>query len=292
MAFIFNGGGLMQVWIPLLSSLTIFGMVILFSQSLGAFWDSITRRYVADLTVYLEALSIDRSKVPMLLRWWGISILTVIVVLGVLLGMPPLALGAAYLVFVAPRLILQSMIDRRRTLLRDQMVAATTALANCCRAGLALPQALASVANESPPPLSLELKQIVTEYEHGRPLPEAIESTKVRLNLDSFTIFCVAMLVAIERGGKLTDSLERISHSLQENQRLERKLAAETASGKNVVRLLALFPLGFLAFLFLVKPDQTVLVFQSYFGQTIMLMVMLLVYASVRWSQRIMDLGI
>jgi tight adherence protein B len=282
----------MNILMPLVSSSLVFVTVILCIQSLGQVWDSITKHYVADLTKSLEALSIDRSRIPLFLRWWGLSILFVCVTLGIFLGMPPLALGAGYLLYVAPRLILHALIERRKTKLRDQMVSATVALANGCRAGLSLAQALETVARETPEPLAAELKQIVTEYECGRPLPEAIADTKERLNLDSFTLFAMAMLVAIERGGQLTDSLDRISHSLQETQRLERKLAAETASGRNVVMLLTGFPMFFLAFLFLTKPTETMMVFQSLFGQCIMLLVMVLVYASVRWSQKILNIGL
>ncbi len=41
-----------------------------------------------------------------------------------------------------------------------------------------------------------------------------------------------------EGKGKITDALERISRSLQENQRLERKMEADTASGRKVIIIL------------------------------------------------------
>jgi Flp pilus assembly protein TadB len=66
-------------------------------------------------------------------------------------------------------------------------------------------------------------------------LPESLRAAKDRLNIDSFTLFAAAILVSLERGGRITDALERISHSLQELQRIERKLEVDTASGKKVV---------------------------------------------------------
>ena len=99
---------------------------------------SVTRRYVADLTPKLDSLSLDRSQLPGYLRIWGISLVAAFVVVAFVFGMPPVALAAVYLVYVAPRIILDFMIRRRRALLRDQMVTATIALANTSRAGLSL----------------------------------------------------------------------------------------------------------------------------------------------------------
>ncbi len=65
-------------------------------------------------------------------------------------AMPPVAIAAVYLVYVAPRIILDLMIRRRRALLRDQMVTATIALANTSRAGLSLAQGLETVGKETP----------------------------------------------------------------------------------------------------------------------------------------------
>jgi tight adherence protein B len=202
------------------------------------------------------------------------------------------ALAAVYIVYVAPRIALDLMIRRRRSQLRDQMVAATIALANTCRAGLSLAQGIETVANETPQPLASELQRIVREYKYGRPLAEAIRATKDRLMVDSFTIFASAILVSLERGGRITDALERISHSLQETQRIERKLEVDTASGQKVVYLLTAFPLLFLGMSYFMNPDGTAMVFQSLLGQLVLLVVIALSYFSFRWSQRILAIEV
>ena len=79
------------------------------------------------------------------------------------------------------------------------------------------------------------------------------------------------MLVSLERGGRITDALERISHSLQETQRIERKLEVDTASGKKVVYILTGFPLFFLGISYFMNPAGTATVFHSLLGQLILL---------------------
>jgi tight adherence protein B len=169
---------------------------------------------------------------------------------------------------------------------------ATVALANTSRAGLSLAQGLETVGQETPEPLASELRRIVREYRHGRPLAEAIRAAKERLRIDSFTLFASAILVSLERGGRITDALERISHSLQETQRIERKLEVDTASGKKVVYILTGFPLFFLALSYVMNPAGTATVFQSLLGQVVLLVVIALSYVSFRWSQKILAIEV
>lgn len=276
----------------LFSSVLVFLAVYLACGSGGRVWDEVTKRYVADVTPMLDSLSLDRSRLPGYLRVWGVSLVTAFVGVAFVLGMPPVALAAVYMVYVAPRIILDFLIRRRRALLRDQMVAASVALANTSRAGLSLAQGLETVGNETPEPLASELRRIVREYKHGRPLFEALRAAKERLMVDSFTLFSAAVLVSLERGGRITDALERISHSLQEIQRIERKLEVDTASGKKVVYLLTGFPLFFLGLSYVMNPVGTATVFQSLLGQVILLVVIGLCYFSFRWSQRILAIEV
>lgn len=276
----------------LTSSTLIFVAVFLAIRSGGGVWDQVTTRYVADITPMLDSLSLDRSQLSKWLRIWGISLVAAFVIVAFVLRMPPVALAAVYLVYVSPRIILDFMIRKRRAMLRDQMVTATVALANTSRAGLSLAQGLESIGTETPEPLAAELRRIVHEYQHGRPLSESIRATKERLKIESFTLFAAAILVCLERGGRITDALERISHSLQELQRIERKIEVDTASGTKVVYILTAFPLLFLGISYLTNPAGTETLLHSISGQVIMLVVIALTYFSFRWSQKILAIEV
>jgi len=275
-----------------LSSLLVFVSVLMFCQSCGGVWDDVTSRYVADITPKLDSLSLDRSHLAKYLRIWGLSLVFAFVFVAFILRMPPVAIAAVYLVYVAPRIILDFMIRRRKAKLRDQMVTATIALANTCRAGLSLAQGLESISTETPEPLATEFRRIVHEYRHGRPLPEAIRATKERLKIESFTLFAAAILVCLERGGRITDALERISHSLQELQRIERKIEVDTAAGTKVVYILTAFPLFFLGISYITNREGTEMLLHSIPGQVIMLFIIAMCYFSFRWSQRILAIEV
>lgn len=282
----------MDSTVLIITSAMWFLAALLAVYSIQPVWDSIARKYVIDLQPQLDALSISSEQVDRYLRIWGLTLLGTFLVLTFVLRMLPLAIVSMYVVYVAPRILLKEIIERRKRLIRDQMVGATVALANTCRAGLSLAQGMQMIAAEAPEPLASELRRIAGDFEHGRPLAESILDTKQRLNLDSFTLFASAVLVSLDRGGRVTDALDRISHSLQENQRLERKLDSDTASGKAVVWILTLFPFLFLGIVFLMAPEQTMMVFQSIIGQVVLAGVFVLVYVSLRWSQRILALQV
>jgi tight adherence protein B len=276
----------------IISSTLIFIAVLLACQAGGGVWDEVTARYVADLTPKLDSLSLDHSHLAKYMRLWGISLVAVFVFVAFVLRMPPVALAAVYLVYVSPRIILDFMIRKRRAKLRDQMVVATIALANTSRAGLSLAQGLESVGSETPEPLATELLRIVHEYRHGRPLSESIRATKERLKIESFTLFASAILVCLERGGRVTDALERISHSLQELQRIERKIEVDTAAGTKVVYILTAFPLFFLGISYVTNPEGTDMLLHTILGQVILLLIIVMSYFSFRWSQKILAIEV
>lgn len=276
-------------WMLWTASLALAGFVSLLILGAGKAWLWWAQKYVADLTPRLEELNVPLERLPRYLTLWGLAMLG-IAVLGLILGMIPVALVTLYLLYVAPRLIINALISRRQTLLRNQMVNACVNLANTAKAGLSLPQGLAVVANESPQPLQDELKRIVHQYNAARPLPAVITEAKNRLKLDSFTLFANTILISLERGGRITDALENISKSLEENERLERKISADTASGRRIVVTLAVFPFVYLLLFLFLDYDNTSLLFTQLVGQLTLVAVAVIVYISVRWSNRILNI--
>lgn len=218
---------------------------------------------------------------------WSVG-LVVIVFAGWWMAIVPIALLLAVIWLLTPGWILAWKIHRRRLLLRDQLASCTQSLANSARAGQSLAQGLKGVSQESPEPLAGELRQLMAEYDLGRPLPDALLDAKQRLQLDSFSMFASTIVVSLQQGGRVTEALEKISRSLRENQRIERKLDAETAGGWRVVLILTLFPFLFLLGFYVVHPEGTMLMFQSWIGQFLVVVMLLLIVSSVYWSRKIL----
>lgn len=261
--------------------------------TLLAFWlqpilDRFSASHVAGLVATMRDLHFDLTSLTTYLRVWWLTLILTPLVGTLVFGMPLVSLVVTFLVFRLLPLTLKARIRRQRILLRDQMVAATVNLANATRAGLAIPQGLESIIPETPQPLQFEFRRIVGEFHRGRPFADSLRDSQKRLNLEAFTLFTMAILVSMERGGRITDSLDRIGQSLLESQRLERKREADTASGRRVVAILAATPPGFLALFSLLDFESMNVIFTTVLGQFILGVVAVLDYISVRWARSIL----
>jgi tight adherence protein B len=276
----------------ILTSVLLFVAVSLFCLSVKESWDALSTRFTADQLRQAEALAMDSAVVIRYLRLWGAALLMTIVLVGFIGQMWLLALSLVGILLLVPRWIFHWSIVHRRQLLRDQMVGCCIAMSNSARAGQSLMEGMKTICQEIPKPLSLELQRIVAEYEHGRTLQNALQEAKVRLNLDSFTIFASTVITSLQQGGRITVALEKISRSLEENQRIERKLAAQTASGWRVVMILTAFPFLFLAAFTFLYPEGTLLMFHSIIGQFLLMVILGLIVLSVYWSRKILSIDL
>ncbi len=273
----------------LLTSLMAFFSVFLAALWLGPAWDAIAQRHIEDITPRLRALGMDDQKVSEWMRYWGICMFACFVVFGVIMQMFPIGIGLAFLVFISPRFILDRMIEQRRTKLRDQLVRATTGIANGCRAGLALAQSIDKVSQETHQPLATELTRIVRFYKGGSRIQDAIREVQERLQLESFSVFASSAIVSLEQGGNISFALEKISEGLQEMQRLERKLEADSASGRKLAMMLSLFPVFFLGLFTLLDPVAMTLLYTTLFGNLILVLVGGIVFVAFKWCMAILN---
>lgn len=272
-----------------LTSLLAFASAFLAAQWLGPGWDAIAQRHIDDISPRLRALGMDEEKVSGWMRWWGIAMFGCFFVVGIIMQMIPIGIGLAFLVFVSPRFLLDRMIAQRRTKLRDQLVRATVGIANGCRAGLSLPQSIDKVAGETAKPLADELVRIVRFHKGGSRIQDALREVQQRLDLEAFTVFASSAIVSLEQGGNISHALDRISEGLQEMQRLERKLEADSASGRKLATLLALFPLFFLGLFTLMDPVSMNLLYTTLIGNLVLLLVGFIVFVAFKWCMFILN---
>jgi Flp pilus assembly protein TadB len=284
-----GGGGSMVPFIGL-SSLCAFLAAFTAAQWLGPAWDRFARQRVNDITPRLRALGLDDTSVDVWLRWWGIAMFASFAVVGVLLNMLPVGIALTLVVYLAPRFLLDRMVEQRQIKLRDQLVRATVGIGNGCRAGMALAQSIEKVSIETPKPLGVELQRVVRYYKGGSPIKDALREVQHRLDLESFTIFSSSAIVSLEQGGNITKALEMISEGLQEMQRLERKLEADSASGRKLALMLGCFPIFFLLLFSVLDPVSTGLLYTTFIGNMILCLVGFIIFVAVKWCMAILDL--
>jgi len=274
----------------ILSSWLMLIATVLGSLHLICWWDSLLEKsFEQPVTRYLQ-LRLNEPVLRECLRAWSVVLVGGTLALFFLARAVPLAVTFAVLLTIAPPHVIRYFIRQRELLLESQLIGSATTLSNSLKAGLTVPQGLKSVSEEAPQPIQTEMTHIVHQFQHGRPLIEALSDARQRLQLESFTLFCLALEAAIERGGRVNVAMDRLGTSLQEWFRLRRKLDAETSAGRYAVLLLGFCPAAFVLLFLMVGMNSVLALFTNLIGQIVLAIVVLLIYFGVRWAFRIMNI--
>jgi tight adherence protein B len=241
-----------------------------------------------DVADKLRALRISTRSLRSLLVAWAASMGGVLIVLGVVLQSLVPALCLCAILVCLPWYVVRRLAERRRRQLEDQLADAMVSFSNGVRAGLSLPQAMDILAQQSPRPVRDEFRQIVAEFNLGKPLEQTLVEAKERLRSENFSLFAAAVLASRRSGGKLNETVERIARSVLEMQRLERKVASETAQARKSAVYMAIAPALILVVYYFVDTENTVALFTTFIGQVLLSAALVLNVVAYLWARYIL----
>jgi tight adherence protein B len=240
-----------------------------------------------DVADKLRALRISTNSLRAALLVWIAGIVLILVVLGLVLQSLIFAVAICLLLAALPWYIVRRLAQRRRQMIEDQLADSMVAFSNGVRAGLSIAQALDILAEQSPRPVRDEFRQIVAEFNLGKPLEQTLVAAKERLRSENFSLFAAALLASRRSGGKLNETVERIAHSVLEMQRLERKVLTETAQARKSALYMAIAPAIILVVYYFVAPEDTVRLFTTFLGQMMLSAALVLNVAAYVWARLI-----
>ena len=152
---------------------------------------------------------------------------------------------------------------------------AIDAITRICRSGVPLHSAFGIAADHLHGPLAPELREIENWLKLGVPLKQAMQHSAVRVPLPEYRFFAVILIISQESGGRLGDTLERLSATLRARAELGMKVQAKTSEARASAKIVALLVPGVLLYMYLNSPAD----FRFMFNDTAGIKVM--VYASV-----------
>ena len=123
-------------------------------------------------------------------------------------------------------------------------------------------------------------------------MERTLTEAKDDLKSENFVLFAAALLASRESGGRLNETVERISQSVVELQRLERKVHAETAQARKSAVYMAIVPAILLVVYYFVDPHNTELLFVTLPGQIILSVAGLLNLVAYLWALKILNADI
>ncbi|RLM21933.1 pilus assembly protein [Brenneria alni] len=197
--------------------------------------------------------------------------------LGMVMGqrtMLPLTLGLIFslLLFVGiGGLLFRSTLQKHLKALRESLPEAIDAITRSCRAGVPVANTFAIVAEHLTGPLAAEFKTIDHWLKLGIPLRQVIQTSAGRVPMAEYRFFVVILIINQEAGGRLGETLERLSATLRDRRELQLKVQSKTSEARASAKIVAaLFPFC-LAYLYMRSPDDFSFLFSDPIGTTVLM---------------------
>lgn len=138
--------------------------------------------------------------------------------------------GAA--AFQIPKQVLNIVRNRRRQRFNEQLVEALSQISNALRAGFSITQSFENVVTNGEKPISQEFAVFLQQMRVGISFNDALDNMVERVGSDDLELVCTAMGIARRTGGNLTEIFDKISLTIRERMRIERRVMTLTAQGR------------------------------------------------------------
>ena len=175
------------------------------------------------------------------------------------------ALGVAL-----PFVVLEVVATRRIHAFEQQLPDVLSTIAGSLRVGHGLKASLQGIADEGAPPISTELRRVLSEARLGRPLEEALVDMCERLGSDDLLYVATAVEVQSQVGGSLAGLFQTVADTVRQRQQHRSKVRALTASGRASAAVLVSFPIALTALMMLINPGYMLPFIRSGIGQALM----------------------
>ncbi len=156
---------------------------------------------------------------------------------------------------------------KRQRMISEQLPDGLDFLGRSLRAGHSLPVGLSMMGNELPVPLRDEFGRCHDQISLGTAPDAALKDMTERIESTDFAFFVTAVLVQRQTGGDLAQVLDNITGMLRMRIQLENQVKAKTAEGRFTGMILAAFPLVMFVMLYVMSPENTSVLTDTFEGR-------------------------
>ena len=221
------------------------------------------------------------------LWWYGLQFLLVLPLLYLFISMKFLALAVWLLFWFVPQLVADLKWKKRLNLLDEQLPQMIRRLGILLGSGLSFAQALKQLADDFPPPMMYECMIMSQGWEMGENFDSIIVSAAERLDMPSFQLFSIIIIMNNQLGGNIVKTLEELSESLESQNSMKKEIRAATAEGRaSIWGLLAAPPL-MLGIVTIIDSKSVGEMFSSWLGLGILGLALVFIVCGYIWARRI-----
>ena len=199
----------------------------------------------------------------------------------------PLALLAALAAALALQAVLLWQRNHRAAQLEQQLPDALSLVARSMQAGHAFSSALQIAAQESPAPMSEELRPVFNEIQYGESPNEALRHWAERVAGEDVRIFVIAVRIQSETGGNLAELLHQTAALIRQRQKLRGTVRVLSAEGRISALVLTLLPFGLAGLLTSLNPGFMAQLWTTPTGQRLLTLALLQMGLGVLWMWRL-----
>ncbi|MCS3919973.1 type II secretion system F family protein [Fervidibacter sacchari] len=191
--------------------------------------------------------------------------------------------------FAFPNWALQWQINRRKTLLENQLADALTIISAGLSAGYSFLQSARLAADQLPPPISEELDRVVRLSSLGMPVEQALQIMAERVQSYDYDITVSAILVQLRRGGNLSRILSTVADTIRQRIELRGEIAASTAQARFSGWILMGLPFAVATLVFIINPTWMRLLLDTELGRKMILTGLVMQAMGMFWIRRLLQ---
>lgn len=143
---------------------------------------------------------------------------------------------------------------KHREEFESKIVDLTMGLANAMKSGLAVGQAVASVAKRIGEPMKEELAALLLDVRHGDSFAEAFEKLARRMPGEDMNLLATSIAICDRSGGSLVPVLNEMSDVIRKRTEFHERLKSMTAQGRYEALVISLAPVAAFVLFYLIDP--------------------------------------
>ena len=195
-------------------------------------------------------------------------------------------------IYLLPEVLLDNILRRRRERLEAQTADVMTALSASIKSGMTIEQAFSEMVDTMYPPISEEFALIRERIDAGQPVIAAVKSADERLQVPRLSLIFQTICISLERGGRLASLMDRLAESTREIERVEERVRTETAGLRLSARIMFLMPFFICGLLYLIEPDQVMLLFDNLVGNIVLVIAIAMDISAYFIMKKLIELDI
>jgi tight adherence protein B len=187
-------------------------------------------------------------------------------------GFAPQFVFAGVFAYWVPTRVVRWRQARRLKAFNAKLPDTLSLLSNALKAGLSLPQAIESVAENATAPIGEELTRVIRETKLGTSTPAALANMVRRVGSEDLDLIVTAIAIQSNVGGNLAKVLDGISHTIRQRIQIKSQIGAMTAQMRASGWIITLLPFIVAAILNIITPSYFRLMFTEPAGRVLLLL--------------------